>query len=52
MYTSNINLILDDKCKEPIEIKLLVGELSQVLINIINNAKDILLDRQISYNFV
>lgn len=32
---------------DPIQIKVIVGELPQVLINIINNAKDILIEKQI-----
>ncbi len=32
---------------EPIEIKLVAGELSQVIINIVNNAKDIFVERNI-----
>lgn len=32
---------------EPIKIKLVAGELSEVLINLINNAKDVLLEREI-----
>ncbi|MGB5867671.1 MAG: ABC transporter substrate-binding protein [Arcobacteraceae bacterium] len=32
---------------EPIHINMLVGELSQVIINILNNAKDVLVERKI-----
>lgn len=39
-----IDLIDYDK---PIKIKLILGELSQVIINIINNAKDILVEKKI-----
>jgi len=38
-FINNIN-----QCK-PIKINLIVGELSQVIINIINNAKDILIEK-------
>ena len=44
---NHIKLINDiDRC-EPINITMVVGELSQVIINLLNNAKDILLEQNI-----
>ncbi len=44
LYNHHINLINNIDNIEPIKITLIVGELSQVIINLINNAKDILLE--------
>ena len=44
---SNHIEIINDIDPEPIKIKLIVGELSQVLMNIMNNAKDVMLERKI-----
>jgi PAS domain S-box-containing protein len=44
---NNIKLIHNIDTIKPISIELVVGELSQVIINIINNAKDILLERKV-----
>ena len=38
--------------KDPIEVKIIIGELSQVIINIINNAKDILLHNNIDNKLI
>ena len=46
LVDNHIDLIQDIE-KEPIIITMVVGELEQVVINIINNAKDILLEKQI-----
>jgi two-component system C4-dicarboxylate transport sensor histidine kinase DctB len=43
----HIKLIDKIDYKDPIKIKLILGELSQVIINIINNAKDILVEKKI-----
>jgi signal transduction histidine kinase len=43
---NNIKLINNIKEIEPIEIVMVPGELTEVLINIINNAKDILLEKK------
>jgi signal transduction histidine kinase/ABC-type nitrate/sulfonate/bicarbonate transport system substrate-binding protein len=37
---------------EPIKIKLVVGELSEVIINIINNAKDVIKEREIEKGWI
>jgi len=42
----NIDVII--RCSDDIEVVGLEGELSQVLLNLINNAKDILVERRIS----
>ncbi len=42
----NINLIQEIE-SEPIEVMIVSGELPQVIINIINNAKDIILEKKI-----
>ncbi|MEA3512035.1 MAG: sensor histidine kinase [Campylobacterota bacterium] len=42
-----IQLINNIDYSKPIKIELVMGELSQVIINLINNAKDILLERKI-----
>ncbi|MCK5294684.1 MAG: HAMP domain-containing histidine kinase, partial [Arcobacteraceae bacterium] len=44
---NNIDLKIDIDYDNPINIKLVIGELSEVIINIINNAKDILLEKEI-----
>ena len=41
-----IKLIKNINYNDPIKVDIIVGELSQVLINIINNAKDILKEKQ------
>jgi C4-dicarboxylate-specific signal transduction histidine kinase len=41
-FTNNFITIKKDICGEPIKTKLVLGELSQVIINILNNAKDVL----------
>lgn len=45
--TNNIKLIKEIDYLKSINISMILGELSQVIINIINNAKDILLEREI-----
>ncbi len=44
---NHIKLIDKIDYEDPIKIKLILGELSQVIINIINNAKDILVENEI-----
>ena len=48
-YIKLINNTLDI---EPIEITIVVGELSQVLINIFNNSKDIMIERDIKDKWI
>ncbi len=43
-----INLIDNINYSKPIYVNLIVGELTQVLINILNNAKDVLIKNQIA----
>ena len=45
--SKNIQIINNINYKEAIEIKMYLGELEQVLINILNNAKDVLIERKI-----
>ena len=45
--TIYINLIDNINYSKPIYVNLIVGELTQVLINILNNAKDVLIKNQI-----
>jgi len=48
IQNSNIALKTNlDDIKEPIIVNMVTGELDQVIINIINNAKDILIDKKI-----
>jgi signal transduction histidine kinase len=44
---AHIELIYEDKTKSEVKLEMVVGELDQVLINIINNAKDILEEKRI-----
>ena len=44
---NNIKLIDNINYNKPIEVTIVVGELSQVIINILNNARDILLEKNI-----
>ncbi len=44
---SNIKLINEINYKQPITTHIVLGELSQVIINVINNAKDILVEKRI-----
>ena len=48
LKTNHIKLINDIDYSKPIKVNLILGELSQVIINIIYNAKDALLDNNIS----
>ena len=43
----NIKLINNIDYSHPIELTIMVGELSQVMINILNNSKDILIEKNI-----
>jgi C4-dicarboxylate-specific signal transduction histidine kinase len=47
LAANHIKLINNIDYTNPIKLVVVVGELSQVIINIINNAKDILLERKI-----
>jgi len=49
---NHINLIDNIDKIEPISINLVIGELSEVIINIINNAKDILIEKNIAEPWV
>lgn len=44
---AHINLIHEEKTNSDIKVNMVLGELDQVLINIINNAKDILIEKNI-----
>ncbi len=44
---NHIRIINNVSMIEPVKVQLVTGELSQVLINIINNAKDICIEKQI-----
>ncbi len=44
---NHIELIENIKQTKPIELQMILGELEQVIINIINNAKDILIEKEI-----
>ncbi len=48
LKSNNIELINQMDYNDPISIELIAGEFSQVLINIFNNAKDVLLEKNIS----
>ena len=52
LVNNNIRLINDIDNSEPIKITIIAGELSQVIINIINNAKDILIKNNIDNSFI
>ena len=45
--SNHINIINEIDYSNPIKLTLIMGELSQVLINILNNAKDILIEKEI-----
>jgi len=45
---NHINLVDNIDKVEPISINLVIGELSEVIINIINNAKDVLIEKDIA----
>ena len=47
LQNNNIQLINNIHNIEPIQITMVIGELSQVIINIINNAQDIIQERKI-----
>ncbi len=47
LSNNHINVINKINDKEPIKIKLILGELAQVIMNIINNSKDALLTNKI-----
>jgi len=47
LEANHIKLINNIDYSNPIKLEVVVGELSQVIINIINNAKDILLERKV-----
>jgi PAS domain S-box-containing protein len=51
MQDNFIKLEIDME-KEPIHITMVVGELDQVIINILNNAKDILLEKKIEDSWI
>jgi len=48
LSSNYIKLINEIDYSNPLKLKLTIGELSQVIINIINNAKDILLEKQVN----
>jgi len=50
MYDIDIVTNIDEV--EPIEVELVIGDLTQVLINIINNAKDVLIQREIENKII
>ena len=52
LKNNHIKLINNIDKTEPIEITMIVGELSQVLINIFNNAKDILVQHNIENGWI
>jgi len=43
----NIKLYTNIQEKNPIKIKMVIGELTEVIINILNNAKDVLIENEI-----
>ena len=44
---NNINIVNNINIRERVTLNLIIGELSQVIINIINNAKDVFIQRKI-----
>jgi len=48
----HIELIIDIHSSDPLKLHIVSGELEQVIINVINNAKDILLEREIEKPYV
>ena len=46
-YINNINIINNINLREEVTLNLIIGELSQVIINIINNAKDVFIQRKL-----
>ena len=49
---SSITLINNANNHSPVKLTLIVGELSQVIINLINNAKDILVEKDIENKWI
>ncbi len=49
---NNIKLINNTHNLEPIKIELIVGELSQVIINLLNNAKDIIKEKKVNNGWI
>ena len=52
LHNNHIELINNIDNVELIKITMIVGELSQVIINLLNNAKDVLLENRIEHPFV
>ncbi|MGB5867549.1 MAG: ATP-binding protein, partial [Arcobacteraceae bacterium] len=52
LHNNHIELFKDINSSEPISLDMVPGELEQVIINIINNSKDILIERNIDKPFV
>ena len=52
LSNSHIKLVNDIDYNDKIKLTMVVGELSQVIINIFNNAKDALVERDISEPFI
>ncbi len=48
----HIELIVDINSINPLKLHIVSGELEQVIINVINNAKDILLEREVAKPYV
>lgn len=44
---TNIDLIYDENQIEPLEIELIPGQFEQVILNILNNSRDVLLEKNI-----
>lgn len=52
LNSNHIQLINNFTSTNPIELKLILGELTQVIINIVNNAKDAIIENNISNGFI
>lgn len=52
LKNSDIEFIYNIKSSEPIKIKMLAGKFSNVIVNLLNNAKDALLRNKIKHPFI
>ena len=52
LYDNNIELINNIHKIQPINIKIILGDISQVIVNIINNSKDAVIENKIKNSYI